>query len=197
METVAEMAPEINQLPTISRARFVERVSKERSTEEKEEIVALLMEFQDCFARTEDELGQCKLVQYRIDTGEAKPIHQQPYKSSWKEREIIDKQVRSMLANDSIEPSASPWSSPVVLVKKKDGEWRFCVDFRRLNEVTRKDVYPLPNIQAALLRLQYANFFTGMNMQSGYHQISMHAEDRHKTAFVTADGLNSKFCLLA
>ena len=125
VETVAEMAPEINQLPTISRARFAERVSKERSTEEKEEVVALLMEFQDCFARTEDELGQCKLFQHRIDTGEAKPIHQQPYKSAWKEREITDKQVRSMLANDIIEPSASPWSSPVVLVKKKG--WRMAI----------------------------------------------------------------------
>ena len=85
--------------------------------------------------------------------------------------------------------SDSPWSSPVVLVKKKTGEWRFCVDYRKLNEVTMKDVYPLPRIEEALARLEGSRYFSIMDLQSGYHQIPLHPEDRQKTAFITADGL--------
>lgn len=102
---------------------------------------------------------------------------------------MIDEQVSDMLTRNVIRPSTSPWASPVVLVTKKDGSIRFCVDYRRLNKITRKDVYPLPRIDDALDCLQGAEFFSSLDLRSGYWQVPMADADRSKTAFVTPDGL--------
>ncbi|GFY68319.1 RNA-directed DNA polymerase homolog [Trichonephila inaurata madagascariensis] len=88
-----------------------------------------------------------------------------------------------------IQPSESLWSSPVVLVKKKYGEWCFCVDYRRLNKITKKNVYPLPRIDDALDSLAGTNIFNMMDLKSGYWQIEVDDKDREKTAFVRPDGL--------
>lgn len=122
-------------------------------------------------------------------TGSSAPIHQAPYKSAWNERSIIREQIDQMLRRGIIEPSDSPWSSPVVLVKKNDGTWHFCVDYRKLNSFTVRDVYPLPCITVALSRLQGATYFSSMDLQVGYHQVPVRKTDRPKTAFITADGL--------
>ncbi|GFW50081.1 retrovirus-related Pol polyprotein from transposon 17.6 [Trichonephila clavipes] len=112
-----------------------------------------------------------------------------------------------MLDEGIVQPSESPWSSPVVLVRKKDGSWRFCVDYRKLNSVTKKDVYPLPRIDDTLDCLKGAMFFSSMDLRSGYWQIEIDEADREKTAFITPEGLyefkeaglklNSKKCLFA
>ncbi|KZR96602.1 Uncharacterized protein APZ42_008970, partial [Daphnia magna] len=136
-----------------------------------------------------DCLGQCTVLEHAIPTGGAAPIKQLPRRRAWRERELIKDEVDKMLKQGVIEPAQSPWSSPIVLVKKKDGKWRFCIDYRRLNEVTTKDVYPLPRIDDALSKLEGAALFSVVDLQSGYWQVPVAEADKPKTAFVTPDGL--------
>ena len=94
-----------------------------------------------------------------------------------------------MLEKGIIEPSSSPWSSPIVLVKKKDGSTRFCIDYRKLNHVTIKDSYPLPRIDDSLDALGNAKWFSTLDLASGYWQVAVDPKDAPKTAFVTTSGL--------
>jgi len=149
----------------------------------------LIKKYGDIFVHNTGDLGRTTNVKHRIDTGDALPIKQRAYRVSFFEREKIRKQVDEMLENDIVEHSNSPWSSPVVLVKKKDGNLRFCVDYRKLNSVTKKDNYPLPRIDDALDRLQGAQFFTSMDCDQAYYQVQNESADREKTAFITPDGL--------
>ncbi|KZS06556.1 Uncharacterized protein APZ42_029955 [Daphnia magna] len=92
-----------------------------------------------------------------------------------------------MLKQWVIEPAQIPWSSPIVLVKKKDGKWQFCIDYSRLNEVTTKDVYPLPRIDDTLSKLEGAALFSVVDLQNGYCQVPVPEAGKPKTAFVTPD----------
>ncbi len=106
----------------------------------------LLEEYSDVFALDDSELGCTNLVQHVIDTGDHPPIKQQPYRTPVVYREKIAKMIADIEEQGVIRPSVSPWASPIVLVPKKDGKLRFCVHYRRLNSITKKDVYPLPRI---------------------------------------------------
>ncbi|UYV63435.1 hypothetical protein LAZ67_2004061 [Cordylochernes scorpioides] len=128
-------------------------------------------------------------IKHKIDTGDHAPTKQRPYRVSGMERKIIQQEVDRMMKQDIIQFSESPWSSPVVLVKKKNGSWRFCVDYRRLNKITKKDVYPLPRVDDALDNLSGARYYSSMDLRTGYWQIEVDEHDREKTAFITPDGL--------
>ncbi|UYV72938.1 hypothetical protein LAZ67_10001233, partial [Cordylochernes scorpioides] len=128
-------------------------------------------------------------IKHKIDTGDHAPTKQRPYRMSGMERKIIQQEVDRMMKQDIIQFSESPWSSPVVLVKKKNGSWRFCVDYRRLNKITKKDVYPLPRVDDALDNLSGARYYSSMDLRTGYWQIEVDEHDREKTAFITPDGL--------
>ena len=94
-----------------------------------------------------------------------------------------------MLEKGVIQPSDSPWSSPIVLAKKKDGSVRFCIDYRKVNAITRKDAYPLPRIDETLDTLAGSKLYTTLDLKTGYWQVEVENEDRAKTAFSTPDGL--------
>lgn len=117
-----------------------------------------------------------------------KPVNMKPYRYSPTQKDEIERQIKDMLINGIIKPSQSPFASPVILVKKKDGFWRFCVDYQQLNNNTVKNKYPLPVVDELLDELHGAASFTKLDMRSGYHQIRLKLEDEHKTAFKTHHG---------
>ena len=159
------------------------------TAEERKQLETLVMEFADVFAVDSSELGSTDLVTHSINTGESPPIKQPARRMPFALRHTVEELVQQMLEQGVIEPSHSPWSSPVVLVEKKDGSHRFCVDYRQLNSVTKMDVFPLPRIDDILDTLAGAQYFTTLDLASGFWQVKMDAESQEKTAFVTHSGL--------
>ena len=139
------------------------------------------------FSQGEDHLGRTPLLEHTIETH--RPPLRQPYRrqNPAVQREEMA-QVQQMLANDIIRPSNSPWALPVVMVKKKDGSLRFCVDFRQLNAATVKDAHPLPRIDDLLETLHGACWFSTLDLKSGHWQVPIMERDKEKAEFRTSIG---------
>jgi hypothetical protein len=125
--------------------------------------------------------------QSAIRTGDHPPVYSKQYSTAEKDQLIKHEETRKLLERGQIEESTSPWSSPVVLVKKKDKTVRFCIDYRRLNAITIRDAFPLPRIDEIFDQLTDAVYFTKFDFKSGYFQIPLSEEERPKTAFSTRD----------
>lgn len=153
------------------------------------EVQALIEEFQDIFEEPKG-LPPHRSHDHHIPliTG-SQHVNQRGYKVPYIQKLEIKKQVKEMLDNGIIQVSTSPFASPVILVRKKDQSWRMCIDYRRLNNVTIKNQYPIPIIDELLDELHGASYFTKLDLRSGYHQIRVAKEDVHKIAFRTHQGL--------
>ena len=156
----------------------------------KRALKRLVGKYRDIFSKSDSDIGRTPLLKHRIATGEAKPIRQRPRRIPLKLREEVENQKNKMLRDGIIEESSSPWCSPIVLAKKKDGKFRFCVDLRAVNSVTQSLPHPLPRVDDALDSLAGARYFTTLDMASGYWQVELEDEDREKTAFSTGKGLH-------
>lgn len=158
----------------------------ELSTPEQDRVLSLLGEFKEMFT---ERPGCTNLVQHGIDTGEAQPWKCNPRPVSPAKRQATDAALDELLKEGIIRRSTSPWGFPVVLVRKKDGSWRLCVDYRRLNAVTQKDAYPFPNVDEIVSNLGGAGYFSILDASKGYLQVEMRQGDECKTAFTCHRGL--------
>ncbi|KAK1693114.1 hypothetical protein QYE76_009811 [Lolium multiflorum] len=153
-----------------------------------EEIAQVLKEHESCFG-TPKGLPPHRPYDHKINLMQGvQPVNVRPYRYSPQQKDEIEKQIKEMLVQGIIKESKSPFASPVLLVKKKDGSWRFCIDYRQLNAVTVKDRYPMPVVEELLDELAGAKFFTKLDLRSGFHQIRMVPHDESKTAFRTHNG---------
>ncbi|KAL5469541.1 hypothetical protein EMCRGX_G030811 [Ephydatia muelleri] len=154
---------------------------------QKQKLEDLIWEFRSLFVTEGGPTGWTSNVKHAIITNGLpvrEPIRRIPHAL----QETVKLEVKKMLKDGVIRESNSPWSSPIVMIKKKDGSWRFCVDFRKVNSMTQKDAYPLPRIDEALEALTGSQFFTTLDLASGYWQVEMEEADRKKTAFSTREG---------
>ena len=179
---------EEQELPEHVRCLY-EECRKRLTAEQANFVRELLIEFADAFATHDFDIGRFTIFAHRIRTGKAmslrKSMRRTPLGFDQEER----KTLKAMLDAKVIEPSQSEWASPPVLVRKKDGNWRYCIDFRGLNAVTKRDAYPLPLIEECIDGLADMQWFSALDMNSGYWQIPVAEQDKEKTAFITKYGL--------
>ena len=156
------------------------------TTNQKQELHALLWEFDDVLSNNP---GRTSLAEHVISTGTASPVRQRPYRLPYSRRATVRDELQKMLDMDIIQPSTSPWASPIVLDTKKDGSIRFCVDYRALNRVADFDAYPMPRVDAILDKVSSARYISTIDLTRGYWQIPLEEDSRRKSAFVTEFGL--------
>ena len=159
------------------------------TNEEREQLEVLITSYRDIFAESDDQLGTTDLVRHHLDLIDNKPIKLKPHRNAISHKDTISMLIQDMLDQKMIRPSKSPWAAPVVLVKKKDGSIRFCIDYRQLNSVTKKDSFPLPRIDETIDALFGACIFSTLDLRAAYNQVLMAEEDIEKTAFLTHEGL--------
>ncbi|KAK3741497.1 hypothetical protein QZH41_002963, partial [Actinostola sp. cb2023] len=161
-------------------------ISDELDDEQKQQIKEMLEEYSDVLSGTPN---MTNAAIHQIDTGDSTPIRGAPYKIPQKLEEEVNKEIEKMLALGIIRPSTSPWASPVVIVPKPDGTIRFCVDYRKLNEVTKMDAYPIPSMERMIEKVATAKYISTLDLTKGYWQIPLEETTIEKSAFITGKNL--------
>ena len=159
--------------------------------QQKQKLTTFLNENRDVFATSLKELGKTNVYHHKIDTGNSKPIKSRPYRTSPAAKQEIQRQIDELLKYDIIEPSTSEYSSPIVLVKKKDNSWRMCIDFRKVNSQSVVQEYPLPRLDDVFDAIGQSNatIYSRLDLTMAYYQMPLEENSKHKTAFITHDNL--------
>ncbi|KAJ0830306.1 putative nucleotidyltransferase, Ribonuclease H [Helianthus annuus] len=164
-------------------------VTDASAKEKKLEDIPIVRDYPQVFPEDLPGLPPHRQVEFQIElTPGAAPIARAPYRLAPSELEELSKQLQELLEKGFIRPSSSPWGAPVLFVKKKDGTFRMCIDYRELNKVTVKNRYPLPRIDDLFDQLQGSCYYSKIDLRSGYHQLRVRDEDVSKTAFRTRYG---------
>ena len=161
-------------------------ISNELTSEEIREAESLVEQYPDVLTSLP---GRTDIIRHNIKLLTTEPVRSKGYPIPYKTREVMETEVQEMLELGVIEPPVSPYSSPVVLVPKKDGSVRFCIDFRKLNMVTEFDAEPMPNMEEMINRLSGHKYFTKIDLSNGYWQVELTEESKPLTAFETPWGL--------
>ena len=167
---------------------LIESIPTELTDNQRRCATQFIQSYAHIFSSSSTDLGRNGVLPHRIDTGDCKPIKQTLRQQPYAHNAEIERNVQELLAAKVIEPAFSPWASNVLLVRKKDGPMRFCVDYRKLNQATIKDSYPLPRISSCLESLGGSCFFSTLDLRAGYFQTEIDPKDADKTAFVTRSG---------
>ena len=165
-----DLGTKLSHLPSVQRKKLAEVITQYREV------------FPDVPSKT-------NVIEHDVDVGDSAPIKQHPCRVSPMKKELLDKEVQYMLENDIIEESQSNWSSPCILVPKHDGGFRFCTDFRKVNDKTKSDSFPIPRIADCIDQIGNAKFVSTFDMLKGYWQVPLTQRAREISAFVTPSGL--------
>ena len=181
------VAPTVNSIHKVKRSDF--NIGSHIDDQQCQTLLRILNKFNYLFVDNVQSLRQTNVLQATFDTGNSQPIRQRPYKNPLAYEKDLEKEINDMLEAGIISPSSLAWSSPIVIVPKRDNTIRVCIDYRQLNKTIVKDSYPLPRIDDIFATLGKTKFFTSIDLKSGYHNIAVAPQDREKTAFCTRTAL--------
>lgn len=165
------------------------RIGRHLQEHDQQQVLAFVDQIEECLSTRPEDVGRVTIESHRIDTGNQEAIRCRPYAIKPHVRQEVYEQIQRLLENDIIEESRSPWAFPIVVVPKKDGSQRICIDYRKLNKITKRDAYPTGNIEHILAELRQAKFISSLDVRAGYYCVEVSEEDRPKTAFTTGNGL--------
>ncbi|GFV34898.1 retrovirus-related Pol polyprotein from transposon 17.6 [Trichonephila clavipes] len=181
--------PNINALLTVDPKPHLCQLRKNEGTHlslpQREEINSLLEKYEECFQPGRE---PTPFIEHRINTRNHLPVAVPPYRMNPSKKEILKQEIDRLLSEGIIEECESPYASPVVLIPKPNGTFRLCIDYRKLNEITVADTYPLPRMDDLLHQAKLTPFMSTLDLRAGYHQVKVHVEDQDKTAFVCPFG---------
>ncbi|GFY05874.1 retrovirus-related Pol polyprotein from transposon opus [Trichonephila clavipes] len=181
--------PNINALLTVDTephpCQLRENEGTHLSLTQRKEINSLLEKYEECFQPGGE---PTPIIEHRINTRDHLPVAVLPYRMNPSKKEKLKREIDRLLAEGIIEECESPYASPVILIPKPNGTFRLCIDYRKLNEITVADTYPLPRMDDLLHQAKLTPFMSTLDLRAGYHQVKVHVEDQDKTAFVCPFG---------
>ena len=158
------------------------------SVNKKQKLPKLLLKYEAIISRGSTDIGSCKLLTHRIDTGDTNPIRMAPRRIPYFQQEEVQQDITAKEDAGIVKKSTFPWAFPIVVVRKQDSTARICVDYRRINDVTKKDAHPLSSIDDVFDALRGAKYFSTLDLASGYHPVPVETRDQEKKGFVTPWG---------